>query len=141
MATLGMILRSNSLATLVDVDLSFNEFGDAGLQALCDGLGRGCAPSLRSLVLMSSKFGPAGAEAIAAALRRGAMPNLVELVLGNNLGRTSNKIGNQGMTVLAPALRKRPALMNLYLWKCGIGDEGVASMPVSYTHLTLPTKA
>ena len=125
MATLGMILRTNGLPKLQEIWLDRNDadgFGDAGVQALCDDLGRGAAPSLRLLNLVGSKFGPAGAEALAAALGRGAMPKVEKLCL--NL----NPIGNQGVAALAPVLRKMPALKTMTLVHCGIGDEGVASL-------------
>ena len=62
MATLGMILRTNGLSKLRIINLRGNVVGDAGVQALCEGLCRGRA-SLRSLVLDENGFGPAGAHA------------------------------------------------------------------------------
>jgi len=122
MATLGMILRTNGLPWLQVLHLHCNGFGEAGVQALCDGLGRGAAASLHTLVLSHNKFGPVGAESLAAALRRGAMPKLAALHLDGN------PIGNQGVAALAEPLRKLPALQRLSLDWCGIGGEGVASL-------------
>ena len=91
------------------------------MQALCEGLGGGAAPSLICLDVSGNCVGPAGAEALAAALRWGALPKLSTLFLGANL------IGNQGAAALAAPLRKRPLTM-LILPICHIGDEGVASL-------------
>jgi len=92
------------------------------MHALCEGLGRGAAPSLLELDVGVNHFGRAGAEALAAALRRGAMPKLEAVDI------TYNPIGNQGMAALAAPLRKLPALKYLSLARCKIGDEGVASL-------------
>jgi len=123
MATLGMILCSNGLPRLQWLVLISNGFGDAGMQALCEGLGHGAAPSLRTLALTSNHFGPVGAEALAVALRRGAMPNLEQLLIH------CNPIGKQGVAALAAPLRKLPSLKTLGLVQCfEIGDEGMASL-------------
>ena len=122
MATLVMILRTIGLPRLEELYLGMNPFGDVGVQALCEGLDEGVAPSLRTLHLLGNKIGPAGAEAVAAALRRGAMLKLERLFLDRN------PLGNQGVASLAAPLRKLPALTVLNLGDCGIGDEGVASL-------------
>jgi len=122
LATLGMILRTNGLPWLQRLYLNSNGFGDAGMQALFEGLGRGAAPSLLQLLLADNKIGLVGAEALAAALGRGAMPKLAQLILA------ANPIGNQGMAALAAPLRKLPELYELYLLSCGIGDEGMVSL-------------
>ena len=121
-ATLGMILRTNGLPKLRYLDLSHNQFGDAGAQALFDGLGPGSLPSLRSLNISGNNIRPAGVEALVTALSSGAMPKLEELYLCENV------IGNQGVAALAPALKKLPALKVLDLGNDGIGDEGLASL-------------
>jgi len=121
MTTLNMILRTNGLPRLQRLYLGSN-FGDAGIQGLCEGLGHGAAPLLRLLHLSDNQFGPLGAEALSAALRRGAMPKLETLWLSHN------PIGNQGLAALAAPLRARPALKELRLVKSELGDEGVASL-------------
>jgi len=127
LATLGMLLPK-WLPKLADLNLSNNGIGDAGVQALCEGLGHGAAPSLRLLCLSedmereSITLGPAGAEALAAALRRGAMPMLEALYLNHN------PIGKDGAAALAAPLRTLPNLDSLILDECGICDEGVASL-------------
>jgi len=121
LATLGTLL-SKWLPRLKELYVYENGFGDAGMQALCEGLGRGDAPSLRGLNLGDDKIGPVGAEALAAALRRGAMPKL------KVMNFSFNSLGNQGVVALAAPLRSLAALEHLYLVNCGIGDEGVASL-------------
>ena len=122
MATPAMILQTNGLPQLLHLDLTCNGFGDAGMRALCDGLGHDAAPSLETLDFGGNNIGPAGAEALAAALRRGALPKLEELWMN------SNAIGNEGVAALAAPLRKLPALAKLLLLDNAFGDEGVASL-------------
>ena len=121
MATLGMLL-DKYLPSLRILRLGENGFGDAGVQALCEALGRGAAPSLVELNLEGNQLGPAGAEALAGALRRGALPKLARLRLRGNL------IGDQGVAALSPLLRKLPGLSHLDLSCCGMSDKGVASL-------------
>ena len=66
--------------------------------------------------------GDAGASALAAALGRGAMPRLKSLHL------TNAAIGDVGLVALAPALRRRPALEELNLFRNPYGDEGIAAL-------------
>jgi len=119
-ATLGTLLHWTP--RLEFLYLRQNSLGDAGMQALCEGLGCGAAPSLRSLDLIVNQFGPVGAEALATALGRGAMPKLEMLHL------SVNPIGKQGVAALGAPLRKLPALKELCLTRCNIGDEGVAML-------------
>jgi len=123
MATLGMILRTNGLPWLEDLDLTDNRFGDAGMQALCEGFVRGAAPRLQFIDLHNTAIGLAGAEALATALRRGAPPKLEALNLNSNPA-----LGNQGVAALATALRKLPTLGTLGLCHCKIDGDGVASL-------------
>jgi len=126
MATLAMILRTNGLPRLMTrLTLDQNFLGDAGVQALCEALGHGAAPSLQELGLMLNNIGQVGTEAVAAALRRGAVPKLNTLLLAGN------DIDDQGVAALAEPLRTLPALERLYLVGCGFGDEGVASLFVN----------
>jgi len=120
MATLGLILPW--MPKLQELDLGGNGFHDAGMQVLCDGLGRGAVPSLKTLELSAVDFGPVGADAFAAALRMGALPNLEILYLSHN------RLGTQGVISLAPALKKLPALRLLDLGLSEIDDEGVSSL-------------
>ena len=122
MAVLAVLL-ANWLPKLRLLDVS-NDNGKRAkvLQTLCEGLGRGTAPSLVELNFTGCKLGPATGEALALALRNGALPKLELLALGGN------RFGNQGVAALALPLRKLPALKELYLWGCDIGDEGVASL-------------
>ena len=120
MATLNMILCTNGLPRLQRLSIYGNGFGDAGMQALCEG--HFIAASLIELDIEDNDIGPAGAEALAAALHRGAMPKLKRLIL------TANPLGNQGVTSLTLALRKLPALKELRLTFCEIGDEGLSSL-------------
>ena len=50
------------------------------------------------------------------------MPRLKILSLGNT------DIGDAALAALAPALRRRPALEELYLWDNPFGDEGLAAL-------------
>ena len=122
MVTLGIIMRMNGLPKLQKLFLCHNGFADTGMHVLCESLCIGAAPSLRVLVLQDNKFGPAGAEALAAALGRGAFPKIESLHL------YGNPVGNRGVTALAASLSKLPALTTLYLGRCEIDDEGVASL-------------
>ena len=126
-ATLGMVLRTSGLPRLQR--LSFRPIygdapllGDAPVQALCEGLGCGGAPSLKYLDIGDNGIGLPGAEALAAVLLKGTMPKLGWLRLDGN------PIGSRGVAVLAAPLRKLPALEELYLCDCEIGDKGVAPL-------------
>ena len=124
MGTLSMLLRGHWVPKLEYLEVPFNgtSCGDAGVQALCEGLGHGAAPSLRVLNIAGNQIGPAGAEALAAALSRGAMPKLESLNL------FANPIGKRGVAALAAPLRQRAALKGLILRECSLGDEGVDAL-------------
>ena len=67
-------------------------------------------------------MGDTGASALAAALGRGALPQL------KTLGLTHLAIGDAGLVALAPALRRRPALVHLSLGGNPFGDDGLAAL-------------
>ena len=119
LATLGMILRTNGLPYLKTLRLDNNDFGDAAMTAFFDGI---VSLSLIHISLAFNHFGPAGAESLADALRRGALPKLASLAIGGNV------IGTQGMIALAKPLRQLHELVELRVYNCEIGDEGVASL-------------
>ena len=96
--------------------------GPDGVQRLAEKLGAGALPAVSGLSLQSMCVGDAGASAFAAALGRGAMPRLISLDL------TNTDIGDAGLVALAPALRRLPALENLFLWGNPLGDEGLAAL-------------
>ena len=140
MATLGMLL-ARWLPMLEEFYPPCT--GDADMQAMCEALGQGAAPSL--IMLDIGNFQQAGAEALVAALRRGALPSLEHIGLSCDDGTPGDqcvaalvapsrklksmelsgfKIGDEGLA----SLRKMPALETLYLRSCEIGDEGVAAL-------------
>ena len=77
---------------------------------------------MSSLGINTTYVGDAGASALAAALGRGALPRLKQLVL------TDTAISDAGMVVLAPALRRLPALEFLVLVGNPFGDEGLTAL-------------
>ena len=95
--------------------------GSDGVQRLAAGLGAG---SLRAMTVVElfGNVGDAGASALAAAMGRGALPRLKRLSL------SSTAIGDAGLVALAPALRRQPALKDLYLPLNPIKDEGLAAL-------------
>ena len=143
MATLGMLLRhglQNLQRLCLDDNLPLPRGNDpahreADLNVLFHGLGRGAAPSLRTLAINGNQHrakhpsapspprqGPAGVEVLAAALSRGAFPEL------EALGLTEFALGGPAVATLTGTLRKRPALKMLYLGNCNVGDQGVDAM-------------
>ena len=119
MATLSMLLRTAGLQKLDEIAVVGSHFGDAGVQALCEGL---AYSSLSNICLEDNNIGTAGAEALGATFRSGGLPDLEVLSLGGN------RIGKQGVAALAEPLRKQPRLRLLDFSGCEIGDEGVAAL-------------
>ena len=124
MATFGMILRTNGLPKLKQINLSGNYFGDPGMQALFESMGQGSLPLLTEMGLGGARAlsGPGSAEALAAALHRGALPSLEFLAMSDS------SLGDIGAAALAAALRKHPAIRTVCLGGCKISDECVASL-------------
>ena len=91
---------------------------------LAAGLGAGALPAMTVLELtnMHSCMGDAGALALAAALGRGALPRIKTLMLNNAA------IRDAGLVALAPALRRLPALEQLYFTNNPLSDEGVSAL-------------
>eukprot|EP00964_Phaeocystis_antarctica_P090898 scaffold58217_cov27-Phaeocystis_antarctica.AAC.1 len=77
---------------------------------------------MTSLWIFGVHVGDAGASALAAALGRGALPRLEHLSL------YSAAITDAGLVALAPALRRRLALVILSLMHNPFGDEGLAAL-------------
>ena len=106
--------------------LSMNEFSGSadpdGVSRLAEGLVAGSLPAVTYLSINSMLVGVAGASALAAVLDRGALPRLELLVLGDAA------IGDAALAALAPALRRCPALEELYLWNNRFGDEGLTAL-------------
>ena len=121
-ADLGLLGKLGSLLPALE-HLTLIELSGAagGVQRLAAGLGVGALPAVTSLTL-SMHVGDAGASALAAALGQGAMPRLESVMLHQT------SIGDAGLVALAPALRRRPALENINLWKNPFGDEGLAAL-------------
>ena len=121
MATFGILLRKGQ-PFLRALYLTGNEIGDAGMQALCDGLSHLKTPSLEAVNLTTTQIGPAGAAALAPALCTEGMSKVTRLWIGQN------DLSDEGVTALAAYLRQMPALEVLCLEDCMLGDEGLASL-------------
>ena len=117
LGTLGSVLP-----TLKELGLHEPAAGPDGVPRLAEKLGAGALPAVTFLNLSSTHVGDAGASALAAALGRGALPRLKTLYLGNTA------IGDAGLVALAPALRRLPALQDLFLYRNPLGDEGLAAL-------------
>eukprot|EP00964_Phaeocystis_antarctica_P017122 scaffold9445_cov59-Phaeocystis_antarctica.AAC.5 len=96
--------------------------GPDGVQRLAAGLSAGALPAVTYFQVVDMHMGNAGASALAAALGRGALPRLKVLELYNAA------IGDTGLVALAPALRRLPALEELFLNDNPFGDEGLAAL-------------
>ena len=118
LGTLGSMLPALAHLTLGE---SSGSASPDGVQRLVAGLGAGALPAVTMLGL-HMHVGDAGASALVAALDRGALPRLKVLTLANAA------IGDAGLVALAPALRRRPALVHLDLEGNPFGDEGLAAL-------------
>ena len=117
LGTLGSVLPALEM-----LDLCQTTAGPDSVQRLAAGLGAGALPAVTWLDLAHMHMGDAGASALAAALGRGALPRLQILSLGGAA------IGDAGLVALAPALRRLPALVELFLSGNPVGDEGIAAL-------------
>ena len=117
LGTLGSVLPA-----LEFLALSEPAAGPDGVQQLAVGLGAGALPALTDVGILDMHVGDAGASALAAALGQGALPRLKSLELANT------SIGDAGLVALAPALRRLPALEELYVDDNPFGDDGVAAL-------------
>eukprot|EP00964_Phaeocystis_antarctica_P005139 scaffold2801_cov63-Phaeocystis_antarctica.AAC.4 len=119
LGTLGSVLPALEMLSLTEHS---SAAGADGVQRLAEGLGAGALPAVTYFQINGMHVGDAGASALAAALGRGALPRLE----GFYLNRAS--IGDAGLVALAPALRRLPALEELYLVNNPFGDEGLAAL-------------
>ena len=119
LAFLGTL--SSVLPALVMLVIIEPAAGPDGVQRLAEGLGAGALPAVTDLHT-SMHVGDAGASALAAALGRGALPRLGSLQLH------IADIGDARLVALAPALRRLPALEQLWLTGNPFGDEGLAAL-------------
>ena len=117
LGTLGSVLPA-----LERLDLHQPAAGPDGGRQLAAGLGAGALPAVTKFCIFGTHVGDAGASALAAALGQGALPRLKSLAL------TNAAIGDAGLVALAPALRRLPALEELYIGGNSLGDEGLAAL-------------
>ncbi|KAK1335381.1 hypothetical protein QTO34_003167 [Cnephaeus nilssonii] len=136
---LSSVLRS--LPSLRELDLSYNQLRDAGLQLLCEGL---LDPQchIERLQVEYSNLTAASCEALASVLRAkrelkelggcglttancadlcgivAAKASLSELQLGNN------KLGDAGIAELCPGLLSPGSRLKTLLWECDITASG-----------------
>jgi NAD(P)-dependent dehydrogenase (short-subunit alcohol dehydrogenase family) len=122
-ATLGDLVRSE--CPLQELYLRANRIGDEGCEILLEACSR--SPHLRVLGLSSNGISARGAAAVAAIL--GADSELTTVELGQAAGMelhgaSPNRIGDQGATVVAHALKQNVALQRLFLGGNFIGAVG-----------------
>jgi hypothetical protein len=117
LGTLGSVLP-----VLEELPLIEPAAGPDGVPRLAEKLGAGALPAVTYLGFSDTHVGDAGASALAASLGRGALPRLKILDLYNTA------IGDAGLVALAPALRRLPALEDLWLSFNPLGDEGLAAL-------------
>ena len=96
---------------------------------LVEGLRAGALQSLTMFRIEGVHVGDTGASELAEALGRGAMPKL------QGLGLVQAAIRDTALTILMPALRRRPALKRLYLDRNPITTEGVKALVAGFARL------
>lgn len=121
---LATAISSGSLGNLKELHLYFNQIRDTGMIKLSRAIASGSLPNLSQLGLGDNKIGDAGVSALAGAIASGSLGNLQKLYLFRN------NIGNDGMKAFAEALARGSmgALQLLYLSNNKIGDAGVSAL-------------
>ena len=104
-------------ATITNLDLSWNNISDVGVEFLTRALTTNFV--ITQLDLFGNSIGAVGAEHIAGALATSAITTL-------DLGR--NNIGDAGAASIADALANNTSITQLYLAFNHIGDQGISAL-------------
>ncbi|XP_051717668.1 NACHT, LRR and PYD domains-containing protein 3-like isoform X3 [Ctenopharyngodon idella] len=121
-AALASALRSNPSSHLRDLNLSENNLGDSGVKIVSAVLEN---PHCKLEKLWLSKCGVTdeGCAALASALRSNPSSHLRDLDL------SENNLGDSGVKTVSAVLENPHCkLEKLWLWKCGVTDEGCAAL-------------
>ena len=80
----AVVAMMKACPLLEELDLSANQLGDLGFVELCEGLRRGCAPSLRTLLINAIGLTDVGALSLLYAIESKAVPRLATIrAMGN----------------------------------------------------------
>ena len=91
-------IASGALSNLTELNLSFNQISDGGMQAFASAVAS--LPNLVYLDLTENEISDGGMQAFASAVASGALPQLRALML------SGNNIGDGGMQTFAPAFAR-----------------------------------